>query len=101
MTPKNQAERLFFEEQKTVPQIADALGKDPKTIRAWLRAHEGYAAEKQRRKLESQEKRKAYQARWARQKTGRLGTPDEEKFILANQHRIDVAVLSREMYGFS
>jgi len=104
---KAEAERLFFDDKKSIAYIADALGITKKTVGRYLRQSPLYAAEKSRRQAENKASRAVYQKSWASKKrsgasgsaaTGRLGDGITEAAILRSQHFLDVNVLSYEKF---
>jgi hypothetical protein len=97
---KAEAARLFFSCNESVKSISAALGLHVQTIRQYLRSHEDYHMERQRRKLKNQDcrKLKKKQAANASCSTGRLGDGIAERETLKRQHIRDVGILSSEKF---
>lgn len=90
---REKAFHMFFKEHMKIVEISKKLNRTRKTISTFLSAHEGYEAEKERRKKVNQEKRKEYKSNWEKSNRKLI-----ESACLKRQHNIDVAVLSAEKY---
>lgn len=93
------AESLFFVEKKSIVEIAAEIGISRRSLSAYLHSRPGYAAERQRRKTENAEKRKAYQQEWDRthRPGGRYDAITGE--TMRREHELAAMILSREKYG--
>lgn len=96
---KEAAESLFFHEKKSITEIAAEIGISRRSISDHLRTLPGYAAERQRRKAENAEKRRAYQQAWDRthRSGGRYDAITGE--TMRREHDLAALILSREKYG--
>ena len=95
---KGQAQRLFFEEGKSIVDIAAQLGISRKSISAHLCALPGYARERQRRKEENRKRRREYQKNWDREKrsAGRYTAVNGD--TMRREHDLAAIILSKEKY---
>lgn len=91
------AKRLFFDAQKNIKEISAITDISRKSISDYLRTLPGYAAERQRRKTETAQKRKDYQREWDR-------THRQARYTVINgetirmEHDMAARILSREKY---
>jgi len=91
---KEEANKLYYQEQMKITQIADLLGITRKTISVYLQSQPGFEGEKNRRKVSNSEKRPEYKRNWNKKK--RAKASELEAALLKRQHEIDVMVLSYE-----
>lgn len=92
---KNEAARLFFEQGKSLVEIAGLTGVSRKTLSFYLQTLPGYAAERERRKEENRRKRKEYQREWDREHR-RYSMVNAE--TMRREHELAALILSREKY---
>lgn len=96
---KKESERLFFEDGKSIVDIAKAVGRTRKYVAGHLQALPGYAAERNRRKEKNQEKRPAAKRDWDQKNRKRdTGLSENDRAMLLNDHIQAVRELSHEKY---
>lgn len=96
---RKRAEAFFYLEKKSIREIAELTGMSRKSISGHLCGTSGYQAERERRKREHAESRKAYQREWDR--THRSadcygGAVTAE--TIQREHDVAAMILSREKY---
>lgn len=92
---KNEASKLFFEQGKSLVEIAELAGVSRKTLSFYLQSFPGYAEERERRKEENSRRRKEYQREWDR-KHRRYSMVNAE--TMRREHDTAALILSREKY---
>lgn len=92
---KTKAARLFFEQGKSLADIAELTGVSRKTLSFYLQSLPGYVAERKRRKEENRRRRKEYQRDWDR-KNRRYSMVNAE--TMRREHDTAALILSREKY---
>ena len=88
---KTEAERLFFNEGKSIVEIAERIKISRQSIAAHLSTCSGFAEEKTRRKEKNTENRKYKKMIWARDAR-------TEAAVLRREHEMAVKELSAERY---
>lgn len=91
----DKARVLYFDEHKSINDLAELLGKSRKTISTFLCTQANFEKEKERRKAENRGNRSEYKKEWEK-KNRKNNTIDG--YLLKRQHEIDVRVLSAEKY---
>lgn len=94
---KVEARKLFFEEKKSIKEIADGIGVSRQSISGYLKKLPGYQQERSDRKADNAVKRKEYKKeknRQYREDYRSRVTPETIK----REHDIAVMILSHEKY---
>ncbi len=94
---KSAAKRLFFEDKKTINEIAEETGISRQSVSGYLKKLPGYQEERDTRKAENAVKRKEYKKeknRQYREDNKSLVTPE----TVRREHDIAVMILSHEKY---
>lgn len=97
---KEQARRLYIEENKQINEIANILNKSRKTISAFLNAQKDINEIKNKRKEKKETERKVYKRNWDRENRNQINYDDAlvEGYLMRRSHDIASNILSREKY---
>ena len=95
MTWQEQAKALFFIEKKTIKEVSQDIYKSERSIRQYLKTLPQYKKEREKRKTENREKRKAYQRQWDRVNRRYCMVNGES---IKREHTIAAIILSKEKY---
>lgn len=94
---KKEAEKLFFDEKRSINEISKLTGISRQSISGFLNTHEGYVKERERRKAENAKKRKVYKREKNRQYREDFKSAVTAETI-RREHELAVMLLSHEKY---
>lgn len=95
---RKEASRLFFEERKSIVEIAMIIGISRKSISTYLQEVPGYSEERQRRKAENSKNRKEYQKTWDRKNRSGGRYTSISSDTMRREHDLAALILSRERH---
>ena len=95
---KKEAIKLFFEEKKSIVEIAMKVGVSRKSISTYLQEVPGYSEERQRRKEENGKNRKEYQREWDRKNRSGSRYTSISSDTMRREHDLAALILSRERH---
>lgn len=94
---KKEAEKLFFDEKRSINEISKLTGISRQSISVFLNTHEDYVKERERRKTENAKKRKVYKREKNRQYREDFKSTVTAETI-RREHELAVMLLSHEKY---